>query len=769
MARLLGVVLFLLVTAAHGAVIRVGTGSGCDFTTIGDALDSLADGDHNYQILVTGQTFAENLVVDGKFFTLDGAYANCTDTTRGGTTTITRDHTGDSILEVRGNSQVVLANLTITNGSITSLNGAGGGINFDGHGTLTLANVAVVNNYAGYGGGINVDPSGGDASLYLKAGTVILNNTAQYSGGGIRMHDSSTLYALEDHTLIFGNQAIGFNGTTPRDGYGGGIEFVAPSRGYIGSPGYNGEGVVTGNTARYGGGISLTGAGGNSDYPRLELFTTSASAPVRISANRATVSGGAIQLEPNYGISTNSIPYLCAYEFRIDGNYAPNGSAIYAADGTASYTHFNLTPNGLDCGPDPFTTFAAVRCQAGIACNQIDGNISKDANDQPTNGATLFFNDLAQLDAYAVSIIDNQGGRALDLRTDYGAGSIPETLSVCLIANNVLTGEVISTSNNTPLSLKKCTIAGNTIGGGNVLSMSDDFDVLSSIVWQPGKTAFAHVGGTGSLTANDLLTSDTGSFAGASGFNVFNADPRFIDPAHDDFHLQPASGAVDAGKTGVVGSTDRDGKAYCRDMSLVANLYPAAGTAGACDLGAYELQSIGNLVLNPGFDTDLRLWSEVVPGTNQWQDASIAYASPSTRIFIQPSANGTHAGLTQCVRLPGPGVYELTGKGSGFNFGITNATRIHWRYLAGTDDDCAAASDVEGDLYFPLAADGLPRPSLSPAFINVAPARWGFYSAIQLTTFVDTTNAGPSFNTVGAFDDISIIAASDEIFRNGFD
>lgn len=775
-ARACTVLCLLAFCAPAGAVVlRVGSAAACDFSSIGDALGSLADGDHSYQVLVMGETFSDNIVVDGKTFTLDGDYANCSDLSRGGTTTITRDHTGDSILEIRGNSEITLSNITITNGSITSTNGAGGGINFDGHGDVTLQAVTVVGNYAGYGGGINVDANGGAAVLRVNADTLILNNIAQFSGGGIRMHGDSQLYMLQDHTLVYNNTARGLmlDQVTPKDGYGGGIEIVAPAQGYIGSPGYNGEGVITGNTARYGGGISLTGAGGQEDDPTLELFTTDAAHPVRISGNRASEHGGGIQLEPNSGLTTNSKPVLCAFDFRFDGNSAKDGSAIFGDSdaGGAGVIGSRVYLNTHVCGPDPYATFSAATCAGADDCNRIDGNLVQDFDGHPTDGSPIVLLDGetwgANLIADRFALSGNTGTHAMYLGQNDG-NRFFNTVTNCLITDNVVTDDLIRTVDDTPLVMTGCTIANNTIGGANVFGLSDDFTLLSTIVWQSGKTTFAHVGGSGSLQANDVLTIETQSLNGA-GINIVNRDPRFMDPAHGDYHLQPASGAVDAGYVGVLGTKDRDGAARCIDMTLVSNQYPAVGNAGKCDLGAYERQSIGNIVLNPGFDTDLRLWSEVVPGINQWQAAGGIYTSANSRIFIQPSANGSHAGLTQCVRVPGPGVYRLTGLGTGFSFGITNATRVHWRYLAGTDDTCAAPPDVEGDINFPLAADALLRAPLAQAYINVLPERWGFYSAIQLTTFVDTSNASGSFNTVGSFDDVSLTADGDEIFRNGFD
>jgi hypothetical protein len=76
------------------------------------------------------------------------------------------------------------------------------------------------------------------------------------------------------------------------------------------------------------------------------------------------------------------------------------------------------------------------------------------------------------------------------------------------------------------------------------------------------------------------------------------------------FSLQAVSAAVDA-TTILMSNVDMDGKPRMVDLAIVPNKYPAKGANSTGDLGAYERQSVGNLVLNPAFDVDLRLWTDV--------------------------------------------------------------------------------------------------------------------------------------------------------------
>jgi hypothetical protein len=73
-------------------------------------------------------------------------------------------HSGDSVLHIDGNNNVTLQYLTVSSGDLDSTQG-GGGIYFNGTGSLTLDTSTVSFNTAGYGGGIDFIGSGGNASL----------------------------------------------------------------------------------------------------------------------------------------------------------------------------------------------------------------------------------------------------------------------------------------------------------------------------------------------------------------------------------------------------------------------------------------------------------------------------------------------------------------------------------------------------------------------------------------------------------------------------
>src|SRR5450432_825777 len=281
-----------------------------------------------------------------------------------------------------------LVSLDGSNDGSASDAASGGGMSFDGQGALELTRSTVSFNNAGYGAGINVNGSSGPATLTLDPDTLIILNTASTSGGGIRMQGNSRLYALQPNTLIGYNHAP--------NGYGGGMEVLGPARADIGSSGYGGLGVIYDNDASYGGGIDiLTFNDGANAIVRL--FTTDPNNPVQISGNFASHTGGAVYLRPLLS-GGDALSVLCAYDFRINGNAAQEGAAIYSdadysstgGSGAGGAIALNTNPDlGFFVSTQKYCTqteappaLGAVACAAGLPCNEFTDNKAEDQNGQ---------------------------------------------------------------------------------------------------------------------------------------------------------------------------------------------------------------------------------------------------------------------------------------------------------------------------------------------------------------------------------------------------
>lgn len=512
---------------------------------------------------------------------------------------VTLDGSGNGrVLTITGNSNVGLHNLTIT-GGLTDDAATGGGIDFYGQGSLYLINSLVNLNHAGYGGGINMNGNGGLASLYLDPYSQILVNTAAVSGGGIRILGTARLYALKPQTLI------GFNHAP--NGYGGGIEVLGPARADIGSPGFNGLGVIYNNDAAYGGGIDILTFNDQADAI-VRLFSTDANNPVQIAGNFASHTGGAVYLRPLWDVSNKAAAALCAYDFRINGNAAQEGAAIYSdaeypslgyARGGAVALNRNpliLTGAGLQnlcVQTEPPTALGAVACTPGIPCNEFVGNKAVDQNNQPTAGSTILLQSNSDLRGDRFSARQNSGAHVLrEVGSDYTSAS----LTNCLLADNTLTQELIAltgASGSAFLNLDSCTLAGNAIGAPYVL-FAPSLSLMNSIIDQPGRATVDPP----TTNASYVLTNDTSTLPVKP--NIAYGEPTFVDAAHGNYHLMRSSLGVDFAPVDPnVPGLDLDRRTRVVDLADMPNAF------GPMDLGAYEAQlacAISDTIFCNGFE-----------------------------------------------------------------------------------------------------------------------------------------------------------------------
>ena len=491
-----------------------------------------------------------------------------------------------SVFSITGNSNVTLRNLKITNGNVpfSEFGGYGGGIYYYGAGRLRLDNVTVVQNLAGYGGGINMTGAGGPAELRIGRDMLITGNTAQRSGGGIRIDGSARLFMLEDNTGVIFNHALGQDGL----GYGGGVLVVGPARADIGSPGYFGLGVIYLNDADAGGGLAVVSGSGDAS---TRLFTVDPSRPVRIQGNSATNVGGGVLVKPrsdsgstNFGMAT-----FCASEFRMDDNLAPDGTAIYAdidtiAGGTTPWSTVVLnreqTASSMCLHPESPAALGAVACAAGVVCNAIDNNAALTLGGEPTEGAAVLVQSSSFLYADRVALRGNQGGPVVQALA--GTGRLE--LSNCLFARNL--GGVAVVDSNTDTVIDNCTLSGNNVGPiGPALRVGAALSLTRSIIDQHEVSNLAYSGPAGGLVVDYLLSITSAGLP--SGPTIVRGDPQFVAPSNGDFHLLPTSPAIDFAPPPIPPldhHADLDGLPHDVDLA-VANRF------GPRDLGALERQS----------------------------------------------------------------------------------------------------------------------------------------------------------------------------------
>ncbi|QBB71450.1 hypothetical protein ELE36_14390 [Pseudolysobacter antarcticus] len=574
------------------------------------------------RIYITGERnyTGQHLVISGQSLSLIGSAAACgVENANGGGSavptaplrTLTGSSTlGASVISIIGNSTVTLQYLDITGGNLNG-SGKGGGIFFYGSGALTLDTTTVDSNQADSGGGINMNsPSSSALTLTLLKNSLVTNNVATTSGGGILLEGNSQLIAISDQTLIGSNQALG--------GYGGGIHIIGPARADIGSAGHDSAGVVSNNSAVYGGGIAARATQSNAQNAVVQLFTSNAEHPVDVQNNHASALGGAIYLLPfedSTGSSSDAV--FCAYNFRIDNNTAADGAAIYSDDASASgqsdhgsSTYMNLpAPNPPLCGAATPATFGAVVCAADAPCNALTANRAEQMDTTPTSGATIFVR-AGLFNGERISLQHNQGGELI--RAAGNASAYPvAALSSCLVSSNSFTGDLIL-AEYAVVELQNCTIAGNIFFSfGPVfphyliyLDANSHLVMNDSIVYETNLLTLDQPGNVNDpmhIVVKNVLSNDITTLP--SSPSIIVGDPLFTDTRNVNYRLKAFvqnghvthSPAIDFSATAISNLTDLEGKPFDQDVPTVPNNF------GPHDLGAYEMRPIPGRIFADGF------------------------------------------------------------------------------------------------------------------------------------------------------------------------
>lgn len=726
--------LFLLAAAsANAAIYTVGSPVGpgqCTHGTIQSAINAAQSSPGADTIRLTRSLTYEpeaNTVATSQDLNIVGGFATCTQSASDGIYTIVSGGlaNGGAVFRITANGSAVikLRHLQITRGE-------GRGIAFDGNGILQTIESTIDNND---GGGISAEATGTDAELVIDAGTVIANNRAGESAGG-----GVALSGPIEMTMIAPQTIIAFNDTLTR---GGGLLIGRFAHAYIGSPGYSGLPAIYGNSARYdGGGIAAWGV--------LKLFTTDPSRPVRVEDNFGGGMGGGISVY-SFFIGTGR---LCAWDFVIDNNAAEAGSGI-SADGPGTVVLNRNEYPGCERHP------ASVPCAPGVACNSIAGNISQDADGNPTPGAAIetTWTDLV--------------GRRFQMRNNVATNAIRATrggfsIDECLIADNVvshnlLNADVDDTEFTSYLYVNNCTLARNVIGGDSVMYASDDLSLFNSIVDQPGIPAQTFGGDPANRRLGYLLL--TNAQAMPADPTIRQGDPRFVAPESGDYHLRSSSPAIDFAPAIVSGAFDLDGHPRDVDLPGVPNEY------GPRDLGAFERQP--SLVQNGDFDfSDLRHWTWYAGEWDGSQNAAGSAGSGSWKFSATGLTQPRVAVGQQCVRLPEPGRYLLNGWGHGG--GNTIATRdyaiLAWEFRRDGTEACNVGSaDASGQIVVGSGTSwGHPA---QPAIIDVSDLQWGPNSSITITLTAEDGGITSPRSISAWFDGITLDIDGNVIFADDFE
>lgn len=554
-------------------------GPGCPYATIQAALTASYYNPGEDYIWISNDygthTYSgEHIYIADQDVDIEGGFSNCNDYDIGPneTTTISgAGNDGGPVFEIGGNAHVYLGNLVIRDAQRTGFTRNGGGVSFSGSGSLTLGNTTVTANNAYTGGGIFITPVGGEASLTLLANTLIIFNNAGNGGGiaiaGGRAGSANSTYAR--FTADADGILIGYNNASQ---IGGGVIVQDLATAHIGSPGYNGLGLIYANQAGSGGGLAIA-----MNYPAslagtsVTLHPTDPSRPVRIQSNTAVYAGGGVYMSHGTDFVAANMPtaYFDADGFRFDDNIAPEGAALF--------TEINPpAPNPNYHGSSHLTLRGDTHC---ASCNSIDGNGNLDGVGNITAGAAILLQAESDVTLDRLSLRNNTGGNLLHNIN----GRL--MLGNSVLAGNTSNGELLKFSGSGSLgsvNVGNITVADNDIGSSYVAYAEHALYLQASIIDQPGKYAIAYSGPGGSLSSGRNLSNDVSTLPGS-----VQGAPTFVDAAAGDYHLSPWSMGVDF-VAGSGNGQDMDGNPRVRALTSVPDYYPG----NALDVGAYEVQFV---------------------------------------------------------------------------------------------------------------------------------------------------------------------------------
>lgn len=735
--------LALLILAAnpaptHAAIYTVGApGGGCTHTTIQAAVNAAAanPGADTVRITRTQAYTAQQIVVNTtQDINIVGGFATCASTASDGTQTIVSGAGGDTLpvfdLRMPQDATIKFRLLRITAGDQDG-SGSGGGINYIGVGLVELIETTVSNNVAAYGGGIYFEGTSDDAELKISNDVLISGNEATVSGGGIYLYGASLTMTAPGSSIAF-NSAVQF---------GGGLMQLCSARNtnaLVGSSGYAGLAAIEGNEAANGGGVAAVCNENGNIRSIFRLETQNAATPARIAHNFASQYGGGLFLQPFNGINDAGDTLASIIDGELDGNVAPDAAAA-------------LVGSDTNVG---FPRGAYLLVSGG----RVRDHVTSTSASVPTNGAVFVVRAGADLTVRRVHVSDNDSGPMLHARN-------PRFLTIAdsLIESNIVRGPLLEVFEpSAQFDVVGNTITANAMSNSGpspspVIFAQHAAHLRRMLIWQPGRVTLD----VGAPDVDDVLASEIASLP-PGGTYAIDA-PRFLDAERRDYRLQAASPAVDF--SSIIDGFDLAGTPRNIDIARVIDL------DGRGDLGAFERDSLGNLVRNPGFADDLRLWAIGTPGVVATRTDAGVSSNGAVTLSMQAAPGGEFTGFVQCVRMPGPGAWRLSGfaYGAGADPFTRDIPSIRWRLIHNTgDESCGGVTDAEGSIAFANPATF----AQGNAIIDIPADQWTPYTAIEVQLRGREGSVNINATTTVHFDGI-VIEATDavvtSIFSDGFE
>jgi hypothetical protein len=527
--------------ASVAATYKVGTSAGCTHANLPLALAAAAGNPGADEIQLP-----KNLTYTGEFFIespvhLRGGFATCASTTPSGRTTVTRAANERVFTIQNAAGLVILEDLNLNfPGGVSAVLAQGGVIHLTGAANiLLLQNTYVLNGTAGDGAGIFVQ----DARLILSEGSLVAQNRASLTGGGILCRGGQV-------ELQSGGVAVN------EADYGAGIALELGCTGFAwGSDTF--EGIYQNEATEDGGGLYLTGGSdfellGDSQHPALLIENT---------ANRG---GGAYSAGPGSD--------LIARDAHIESNHAVElGGGVFL--GQFGYLLMERT--------------LGSNCHDPVRCSSLSNNSTDSMPFSGYGGAITVDRGYAHINQTYVE--NNTSWGAAVARLYVGDSQLSMEGSV-VHGNSADPGtELIHMGGGTTTRIRYSTFGNN---GG--LTMFQDSGTNTSVLQIHSSVLYDQAGSTiyGGASPNPPNLVDCSLVSSVQSFQNFVVTRTalvspgfslFVNPPAGDYHLRPDSQAIDRCDASVVAPqyADIDGDSRGYD-------HPLFNIIGPYDLGADE-------------------------------------------------------------------------------------------------------------------------------------------------------------------------------------
>lgn len=471
--------------------------------------------------------------------------------------------------------------------------GNGGGIDFEGGGSVTLDGFAVESNVANYGGGLHMagglatfgpSPAGTDTPrlrLTIADDVSISGNTARKDGGGLHLERSVLL------DMAGMNTSVTYNNAAER---GGGLAIEGPALAYVGAAGpWPGKAVFHYNGAQHGGGIAVLGGTYAAATGKLYLYTAHPDYPMTLSENTASNGGGAV-----YGVGKagKGSARLCIQDTSMYANRAVQGAAVLAD--TDNFAGVDGQSAQLEINGSQLCQFPpdARHCE-GPLCNQVTFNFSGFAGGTRTSGAVFETGEARQCGGAPCDTQPQQVVGGVVMRNN-STGSLAKGRLPIVLQNVVgYDNDLITALADGNVDVLHGSFAGNT-RSAFALSLFNGAVRSSLFMMSPGQKLLTSFGG-GTVSVTHVTSDDlTGAPPHAS--NVLSSDPGFVDAQAPgfDLHLRQNAAVIDTAPApaGLLQDLERHERTV--DVPARVDQY------GPADRGAYEFQV--SPLLRDGFE-----------------------------------------------------------------------------------------------------------------------------------------------------------------------